>query len=342
MELSIIVPVYNCESYIERTVGLLLTQQLDSYEIVLVDDGSEDSSPVLCDELARKNDNIRVLHIQNSGPGHARNVGIDNAEGKYIAFCDADDQPAANMYGRMVSIMGKEGVDFVICDIFSERDNRAFGFPWGDTNVSFSGDEVVSHLLASMIGNMSDNDTQTPVWGSSVRCIYRKDILDKYKIRFPEDIRFAEDLVFNIRYIKNISSCFVLNEALYRYTFNNDSLMNSHVRYNKNAFNERVKLVEYIEDEIAPISPIGDGLKHRFLTSQRCYFLESVGNAARAVKTEGRSCALSEIRTIVNHPMVTKAFESFDAKQIKKKLSYLLIQKKLARVLLAYFSIRLR
>lgn len=342
MELSIIVPVYNCESYLERTVGLLLTQQLDSYEIVLVDDGSLDRSPTICDELAHLNRNIRVLHIKNSGPGHARNIGINNADGKYIAFCDADDQPAANMYGRMVSIMKTEDVDYVICDIFSERDGRAFGFPWGGNNVLFSGEEVITKLLASMLGNRSDNDTQTPVWGSSVRCIYKKDIIDSHKIRFPEDIRFAEDLVFNIRYIKNINSCFVLNEALYRYTFNGDSLMNSHVRYNKNAFNERVKLVQYIEDAIDQLSSSEDELKERFLTSQRCYFIESVGNAARAVNTEGRSYALSEIRAIVNHPLVLNAFAQFDAKGVKKKMSYLLIQKKLARILLAYFAVRLR
>lgn len=342
MELSIIVPVYNCESYLERTVELLLTQQLDTYEILLIDDGSVDRSSAICDELAHRNSHIKVLHINNSGPGHARNVGIGNAEGKYIAFCDADDQPVVNMYGRMVSIMKKKEVDYIICDIFSERDNRAFGFPWGDSNVLFSRDEVLTHLLASMLGNKSDNDTQTPVWGSSVRCIYKKIILDNYKIRFPEDIRFAEDLVFNIRYIKNISSCFVLNEALYRYTLNSDSLMNSHVRYNKNAFNERVKLVQYVEDAINQISSLSDDLKLRFLTSQRCYFIESVGNAARAIKTEGRSFALSEIRTIVNHPMVSNAFAKYDAKDMKKRLSYLLIQKKFARVLLAYFAIRLR
>lgn len=340
-ELSIIVPVYNCESYLERTVGLLLTQQIDNYEILLVDDGSIDKSSALCDELARKHSIIRVLHIQNSGPGHARNVGIDNTEGKYIAFCDADDQPTPNMYGRMVSIMKFKEVDYVICDIFSERDNQTLGFPW-KANILFSGEEIITELLESMLGNQSDNDIRIPVWGSSVRCIYKKDILENHKIRFPEDIRFAEDLVFNVRYIKNIKSCFVLNEALYIYTFNGDSLMNSHVRYNKNAFNERVKLVQYIEDEIESLSSSTYDLKQRFLTSQRCYFIECVGNAARAVKTEGRSYALSEIQMIVNHPVVSNAFAKFDATAIKKKLSYLFIKKKFARLLLAYFTIRLR
>lgn len=340
MELSIIVPVYNCESYLERTVDLLLTQQLDSYEILLVDDGSVDCSPAICDELARRNSNIRVIHIQNSGPGHARNVGIDNAWGDYIAFCDADDQPAVNMYGSMVSIMKNEDVDYVMCDIYSERDHRSFGFPW-EGNVIFSGDEVISKLLASMLGNISDNDEIAPVWGSSVRCIYRGDLLKQLDIRFPEDIRFAEDLVFNIRYLKKIGSCYVLNKALYRYTFNAESLMNSHICYNNKFYEDRLKLVEYVESEINTILP-NEELKKRFLTSQRCYFIECVGNASRAVKTEGLRYSLLETKTILNHTVVKNAFAEFDAKKAKKRLSYMLMQNKLAWVLVAYFYFRFK
>lgn len=340
MELSIIVPVYNSDSYIERTVKLLQTQEIDGYEILLIDDGSTDKSGELCDFLTEKYENIKVYHIPNSGPGHARNYGIENANGKYVAFCDADDQPSENMYGRMVSIAQDTAVDYVMCDIYSERDNRAFGFPWSG-NVRFSGDDVYAELLTSMLGNLSDNDTDTPVWGSSVRCIYKRDILNRYNIRFPEDIRFAEDLVFNIRYIRKVHSSFILNEALYRYTYNGDSIMNSHVRYGEDVFEGRLRLIDHIEKELRGIYP-NEALFQRFKTIQRSYFLECIGNAARSLKTNGLSYAISEIRSIVNHPKVKEAFKWYDAKNIKKRISYALIRGRHSYLLLSYFAIRLR
>lgn len=341
MDLSIIVPVYNSGAYLRRTVGLLQTQEAVEFEIILVDDGSTDESPRICDEIAAKADNVRVIHIQNSGPGHARNEGIRIAQGKYLAFCDSDDCPGQNMYGQLLSILEEKAVDHVICDIYSERDHKAFGFPWRRGDTLFSGDGVVSGLMASMLGNPSDNDMSQPVWGSSVRGIYVKDIVMRHGVLFPEDIRFAEDLVFNIRYLKNIRSCYVVDKALYRYTLNQESLMNSHVRYNVNTFPERVRLVEYIEAELDGLAPC-DELRSRFLTSQRCYFIESVGNAARAIKSEGYRYAYNEIRAIVRHACVRRAFARYDAKSAKRRLSYGLVRNGCAWLLLLYYAVRLR
>lgn len=339
-ELSIIVPVFNAQQYIARTVDRLLTQQTDRYEIILVDDGSTDNSPSICNELSDRHRNIKVFHIKNSGPGSARNFGISHSHGKYIAFCDSDDLPAPNMYGLLLNDLRQQNVDYAICDIFSERDNRAFGFPWSG-NIKLIGREVIDKLLASMLGNLSDNDVTPPIWGSSVRCIYLKDIITDNKIKFPADIRFAEDLVFNIRYIRHIDSCYIRNEALYRYTFNHESLMNSHVKYNKTGFIQRIALVNMISTELYHI-PDNSTLIRRFQTSQRCYFLEMIGNAARAISQEGHTYALKEIRSIVNHPIVKSAFAVFDAKSIKTSASYWLIQHRCARILLRYFSLRLK
>ena len=340
MELSIIVPVYNCVKYITGTVERLLTQNIDKYEILLIDDGSTDGSETLCDQLAERYDNVRCCHIENGGPGKARNTGIQQSAGKYIAFCDADDMPAVDMYGILLNDLKAQNVEYSICDIFSERDNRAFGFPWKG-NVRFRGNEIFDCLLASMLGNMSDNDNTQPVWGSSVRCIYVKNIITDNNICFPTDIRFAEDLVFNVRYIKHIKSCFIRNEALYRYTCNPISLMNSHIKYNDTAFRQRLELVRLITDEISGITD-HPHLAMRFMTSRRCYFLEMAGNAARAIATHGRAHALNEMKQIVNHPVVMESFEHFDAKALKKQLSYKLIKNRCARILLAYFALRLR
>jgi len=339
-ELSIIVPVYNAQKYIARTVEALTTQKIELYEIIIIDDGSTDDTPLICNNLLKTYDNVRYHHIENSGPGQARNFGLKQAHGKYIAFCDSDDLPSPNMYGILLNDLIHYKVEYSLCDIFTERDNKAFGFPW-QGNLKLEGKDVVRKLLASMLGNVSDNDTTQPVWGSSVRCIYLREIIINQNISFPENIRFAEDLVFNIRYINYIKSCYIRNEALYRYTFNPESLMNSHVRYNESAFDQRTTLVKLITDEIAKIAD-NEELFKRFQTSQRCYFIEMVGNAARAVPTKGYAFALNEIKLIVNHPLVITAFEKFDAKSLKKRISYWLVKKRNARLLLYYYRFRLR
>lgn len=339
-ELSIIVPVYNCREYLERTVCALLTQAVPAYEILLIDDGSNDGSSELCDSLTARYSNVRSFHMVNGGPGYARNIGIEHANGQYIAFCDSDDIPDDNMYGLLLGMLKEQHVDLALCDIYTERDEKAFGFPW-NASVRFEGKDVESELIASMLGNLSDNDSTQPVWGSSVRCIYRRDIIQDHSIRFPEDIRFAEDLVFNLRYISHISSCYILNEVLYRYTYNYASLMNSHVKYNPTAFEQRIKLVEYVTDIIARLDNVDEFLK-RFLTSQRCYFVESVGNAVRSTSNHGLLYAYCEIRDIINHPAVRNAFKDYDARTLKKRLSYGLIKHRMSILLLCYYYIRLR
>ncbi|MCM1066929.1 MAG: glycosyltransferase [Muribaculaceae bacterium] len=337
--MSIIVPVYNCKDYLARTVEALATQDLPLYEIILVDDGSTDGSAELCDKLAQEQPVVKCHHLTNGGPGRARNYGIEHAAGKYISFCDADDIPASNMYGKMLDVLKQQSVDLVLCDIYTERDGRAFGFPWSG-NVHFEGEDASKELFAAMLGNLSDNDTTQPVWGSSVRCIYRKDILIGRHIRFPEDIRFAEDLVFNVRYIKWIKSCYILNEVLYRYTFNPDSLMNGHVKYNPTNFRQRLSLVSYITEIIKDTEWAAE-LLERFRTTQRSYFIESVGNAARAIGDKGYGHAYNEIKKIVHHPVVMKAFASYDAGSAKKWLSYFMVHRKLTALLLLYYRIRL-
>lgn len=339
-DLSIIVPVYNAENYLSRIVGLLLTQKDVSFEIILVNDGSTDKSAVICDDLSAQDDRIRCLHIENGGPGRARNYGIDVAQGRYIAFCDSDDLPSENMYGTLYGYLCKNDVDYCMCDFFSERDGRAFGFPWSG-NQRFEGQEVIKNLLASMVGNQNDDESEVPVWGSSCRAIYKKELIDKHNVRFPEDIRFAEDLVFNVRYLEYCRSAYVLDEVLYRYVWNKDSLMNSFVRYRENMLQERLTLVHYLYDAVALGEQEGD-LHNRLATSSRCYFHECVGNAARAVPKKGVMYAYKEIKTILHTPEVCKAFKRFEVLNSKKRLLYSLIQRKCTFLLTAYYTIRLQ
>lgn len=340
-DLSIIVPVYNAIDYIKKTVEILLKQNIISMEIILVDDGSTDESGKECDRLSTIYENIKCLHIANGGPGYARNKGIEIAQGEYIGFCDADDRPKEDMYSILLDTIKKNKADLCLCDIYSERDGKNFGFPWNGDQV-FTKQENIYVLLASMLGNMDDDCIDTPVWGSSVRSLYSKKIIDKYGIKFPTNTRFAEDLVFNVRYIKYCTKSVVLDKVLYYYTFNEVSLMNSYKVYNPKMFEERCNLIKDIEEEIVKIDDETGILKRRFLTSQRCYFHECVGNAARAISEKGWKYAYQEIKMIVNSAKVQLAFSKLKIHNRKRKLLYNLIKQKNAIVLCGYYGIRLR
>ena len=97
-KISIIVPVYNVETYLQCCVDSLLHQTLKEIEIILVDDGSPDNSPAMCDEFAKHDDRVKVIHKKNEGQGYARNSGLEIAAGEYIAFVDSDDYVELNAY----------------------------------------------------------------------------------------------------------------------------------------------------------------------------------------------------------------------------------------------------
>ena len=117
-EVSVIVPVYQVESYLERAVESLLAQTLEELEIILVDDGSTDQSPQICDEYARRfPEKVRVLHQENQGLGLARNAGLDLARGEYVAFVDSDDTVEPDMYRAMAEKARAGDYDMVFCDV---------------------------------------------------------------------------------------------------------------------------------------------------------------------------------------------------------------------------------
>lgn len=337
-KISIIVPVYNAEGYLRRTVDALVSQTYGNIEIILVDDGSTDGSYAICEELERANDRITSYTIPNGGPAGARNFGMKQATGEYVGFCDSDDIPAPEMYATLARYLERESADISLCDIYSERDGGAFGFPWEDGK-TFDREAVASELMGSMIGNTSDNDRGVPVWGSSVRCLFKREILENNGIIFPEDIHFAEDLVFVLRYLSFAQRAVVCDKPLYFYTNNGSSIMNSFYSYKRDMLAARLSLVSHVEDVIKRVGK--PELRGRLTVSERCYYHECVGNACRGADRTRRD-KISEIKSIVNESKVRAAFRRFDALDIKTRIKYSLIKYRCKGLLYLYYSMRLR
>ncbi|MGN1194229.1 MAG: glycosyltransferase family 2 protein, partial [Acutalibacteraceae bacterium] len=114
-EISVIVPVYNAQMYLERCIKSILGQSFTDFELILVDDGSKDSSPLLCDEAAKKDSRVRVIHKKNGGVSSARNCAIDASKGKYLIFCDSDDYVEPDWLELMHQAITKDGVEIGVC-----------------------------------------------------------------------------------------------------------------------------------------------------------------------------------------------------------------------------------
>lgn len=336
-KISVIVPVYNSESTLASTCDAILSSSYENIELILVDDGSSDKSASVIQTIANRDSRVITISKENGGPSSARNAGIRKASGKYLAFCDADDIPDKDMYRRLYERLIKDGADLALCDIYSERNASPLGFPWEGDRLFFGGE--VNELIALMIGNADDGATDTPVWGSVCRGLYRTDLIRDGEILFPEDIDFAEDLVFSVRYLKRARCVSVINEALYTYRDRCGSIMNSYFSYKPNMLNSRIRLVNHLNNEIIGLENYID-LKARLFVSARCYYHECVGNACRSSDGRGRGECLAELSKILISPDVRRVFAKPRRPRGKRCIVYFLIKHRLGRALYFYYEKR--
>ena len=125
MKISVIVPIYNAESFLEKCIDSILKQTYIGFELILVDDGSWDRSGSICDEFSKKDDRIQVIHKKNEGLICARITGVEAAKGEYVAFVDADDWVEDSFLERLVNPMEDVGADIVVSGCISEIDGRS-------------------------------------------------------------------------------------------------------------------------------------------------------------------------------------------------------------------------
>lgn len=225
--ISVIVPVFKVEDYINRCVESLISQTILNIEIILVDDGSPDNCPVICDELAKKDSRIKVVHKKNGGLSSARNAGLMVAKGKYIGFVDSDDDVELNMYEKMVSVAEQHNVDFVMADYRRILSDGTSYIKTLDIDGGFyNRGKIISDIFPNLIMRESiEYGPLLSVW----HCIYQKDFLDKYNLRFDEEVKWSEDNIFSaIMGYQCASFYYMKGEALYHYYQNEGTITTSY------------------------------------------------------------------------------------------------------------------
>lgn len=214
--ISIVVPIYNCERYLEKCVDSLVNQSFQNIEIILIDDGSKDRSLEICNQYKAKDNRIKVFSQNNSGVSSARNLGISIATGKWISFVDSDDFVEHELYSKMKYLM----------DIHSDSELYCFNYisDENDKEVIINGKNVFEELNSSeiQIGIFEKEYINGFVWNK----IFSTNILRIDNMKFDTEIFGCEDLLFCFNYIKKIKKSVYINDALYHYVKHNSSSSN--------------------------------------------------------------------------------------------------------------------
>lgn len=229
--ISVIVPVYNAENYLENSINKFIQQTYPNFEIVLVDDGSSDGSGKICDDYCLDNNNVHVVHKTNGGASDARNVGIDYAHGELICFADSDDELMPEYIEHLYSDYTKyPDTDLVIQGFLQKWPDYEHHFKMVDGTYEVSGFGMEQFFSEVFI-----NDFSGPYCK-----LFRKSLMDKYGIRYSKNIIYGEDFDFLLRYIPVSRRITTSSNCNYFYIMHNGSVSSKIYTFEKelNAINQ--------------------------------------------------------------------------------------------------------
>ena len=227
MKLSIIVPVYNVQRYLDECVQSIVNQTFIDWECILVDDGSTDGSGAMCDEWAQKDSRIKVIHKENGGLGSARNAGIAEANGDFVAFVDSDDFVSENIFAFLLEKTSENDLDAVWCALY-----RFFDDDPGTASVRHipnmfcSGSSCILNKMFLQIISADNFSTEIP--GTMCAAVYKKSIISANNLSVPDSrLTNSEDNHFNLMFLPFCERVMWVDNPLYYYRNNTSSLSNS-------------------------------------------------------------------------------------------------------------------
>lgn len=244
--ISVIVPVYKVEKYLDRCVDSLVNQVYKNLEIILVDDGSPDNCPMMCDAWAQKDNRIKVIHKENGGLSDARNAGLEIANGQFIAFVDSDDWIDFDLFHTLLTALNKSNSDIACCKIVKVMEDGQ------KSQVgNFLGEYEVYDTESAMHELIIDRDIQQVVWNK----LYKRKVLGNIKF---EKGKYNEDEFWTYQVVGNANQVVVVDYPGYYYLQRNSSIMGSVYSLKRlDAVDAKVYRQEYLADNFPSLECIG-------------------------------------------------------------------------------------
>lgn len=279
-KISVIVAAYKVEKYLRKCVDSILAQTYKNLEVILVDDGSPDSSGIICDEYASKDCRVRVLHKLNGGQSTARNAALDVAQGDYIGFIDGDDWIEPNMYEVLLGEIMKESADIVQCGWYKVSPEGAKESPFTEQfRECYTSDEGLEELVQSKGGHLN----------TSVCCkLFKKEVAQKFRFT---PVRAYEDDEYIFKTVSVASKIVCIHNPLYNYLNREGSTMTASFNINKLAL---VIIQKNICDLLKSRLPERFDETQKTLCSKQFYILHCLLNNPQIDKDRKEAKALQQ------------------------------------------------
>ncbi len=330
MKVSIIVPVYNVEKYLRQCIDSLLCQTVPFYEILLVDDGSKDESGAICDEYAAQHDNVRVVHKQNAGLGMARNTGLDNVTGDYIAFVDSDDYLAPDWLEVMTRTLEQTGTDMCKGGFQRVQDDGTVLYRTNYADEVFEGDLARRAFAPRLLGSLPDkkDSLEMCVWG----VLYAAAPIREHGLRFLSEREIlSEDLPFNIAYLQHANGACTTSYIGHNYRSNPASLTKS---YRADRFERTCYFYRQISEELRELG-YDEEAQMRLRRIFFIYIKMCVSQESRAVSGFSSKQSLANIRRICRDENTVRTIAVYPVRKLglKQRAFVYMLKFKAARLL---------
>lgn len=308
---TIIIPIYNAQSTLRRCVDSVLSQEFADFELILADDGSKDGSGAVCDEFARRDSRVRVVHKANSGVSDTRNQAMAMARGEYLQFLDADDWITPNATKLLVRAAREHGCDLVISDFYRVVGERVA--PKGD--IDEDGPLTREEFAAHMMENPADF-----YYGVLWNKLYRRDIITEHRLQMDPEISWCEDFLFNLEYIRHARRFFALQVPIYYYVKTKGSLASQGMSISKTV-RTKLMLFEYYNEFYKTVLDEEEYEKRRLKVYR---FLIEAAQDGSAPPLPLVSTRLGEERTRIHSGALEGEGLLYDALRERKLLDYYL------------------
>lgn len=224
-KISVVVPIYNMEKLMRKCLDSIMAQTFQDYECLLIDDGSKDGSPAICDEYAARDSRVKAFHKQNEGVSAARQYGMDNAVGEYVIHIDPDDWVEPKMLEELYKKAKEDNADMVICDFYEN---------------SYKGQIYIKQQPSSLDSKVVLKELFKHLHGSCCNKLVRKKIFRDYNVFFPPGVCACEDLYVIASLLKNEIKVSYINMAFYHYVRNSQDSLSR--RFDNNSENNYIYL----------------------------------------------------------------------------------------------------
>lgn len=331
--LSIIVPVYNVEKYLHQCVNSILAQTFSDFELLLVDDGATDSSGDICDEYAKNDKRVYVIHKSNGGLVSARKAGLSAAKGQYIGWVDGDDWIEPEMYQKLCSFTKNSDADIAICDIIKSFPDKEIFLQHNILPGYYNKQKLLNKVYPTMLydGTFGGVGIQPAIYNK----IYKKKLIDKILMNVDNRIKLGEDMACTYPCLLSANSVIFLdNSYFYHYRQSPDQMTQG---YFSDLFNQVLNLCSYLKK--TGLEDYNYDLSHQIAGRLIYFAVRVVENEFHKDSPSSLKKKFDQIKSVCNHPEIMNAYKFIninpDKTLIKNKIYIKLI--KLRRNELLFF-----